>query len=578
MNGISAALLSFMAGKDERAIFALEKILEDESVLSWQFTDGMCALIAKLPDRKVVRHFAEKYPLKFAGALVPYIFDGSEDPDLILEWLGARRAEWVTLQEIEKEKNGKARLPFPDTNPWDPSYFQALFKAGRLEEHLGSLQKTVQNAQETHSLRDAALWEYLDIARRFRGQIKLELDWIRAFPPSQAGTLIRVSETLCSLQETQTALEFALLAYEHPVTEVEVQQIMYFSSMMLTEEMAKRHFERHVLHHIAECFLAAEQPEEAQKWMLREKEFAEKHGLRVAFQFAGRVQSFSGQYVVENEIQEEEKTESLNSPEYWLKRMEYYAGRGADCEAELENACFKGLKFGETPQRQWFLRQLADHWYRKGEKKKVTDLLCTELRTMPKGSLSYQSAVWYMIDSTRDGILDLSRPELWQVLAEMENWQFSGERLIRRMVECALEEDIQALGRRPRSLEETKGERFREVTARIGELADRPERAAYWGWVLDRKGEPQAGVPFLELGMRSKDEQIAACAAFTLMEVRAKLGEWEKAELLLPAASKHLTLREKKDWFGRIAEGARKAGASDVAERCERKLKNLGRY
>ena len=248
-----------MAGKDERAIFALEKILEDESVLSWQFTDGMCALIAKFPDRKVVRHFAEKYPLKFAGALVPYIFDGSEDPDLILEWLGARRAEWVTLQEIEKEKNGKARLPFPDTNPWDPSYFQAL-------------------------------------------------------------------------------------------------------------------------------------------------------------------------------------------------------------------------------------------------------------------------------------------------------------------------------GRRPRFLEETKGERFREVTARIGELADRPERAAYWGWVLDRKGEPQAGVPFLELGMRSKDEQIAACAAFTLMEVRAKLGEWEKAELLLPAASKDLTLREKKDWFGRIAEGARKAGASDVAERCERKLKNLGRY
>ena len=572
-----AALLSFMAGKDERAVTALEKILEDKSVPAWRFTSEAAGLIARFPNREIVRHFVEKHPLELGGQLVTHCFDGSEDPLFVLEWLGARRAEWGKLQ-LEKEKTAKVRPPFPSTNPWDEPYFQALFKAGRMEGHLESLRETVQNERETQDRRDAALCEYLILAQRFERQRKPALDWVKDFPPRRAGDLVNVSEMLGSLDETRTALEFALLAHERPVTDAEIEQIRLFSSMPMTEEYAKRLFERRVLHQIAECCVAAGHQEDAQKWMLREKEFAAKHGLGTNYAFAGQVQAFSGQRVVENEIRKEEKTESANSPEYWLKRMQYYAGRGAECESELESACLEGLKFGETHERQWFLTALADLWYRQGKKAEVTDLLCSEFRTMPKDSQSYQRAVWYLIDSDRKGILDLSRPEIWQVLASMESWEFPGERLTRRMVELAQEEDVQALGRRPENLGEMKGKRFREVVERIGKLADTPERAAYWGWVLDREDEPKASVPFLELGMKSKDAQAAEYAAFTLMEVWLELGEWEKAEAQFPAASKHLTLREKPDWLGRIAEGARKAGVLNVAERCERRLKNLGRY
>ena len=570
-----AALLSFMAGKDERAVTALEKILEDKSVPAWRFTSEAAGLIARFPNREIVRHFAEKHPLELGGQLVQHCFDGSEASDFVLKWLGARRAEWETLQI---ENYGPARPHFPNTNPWDEPYFQALFKADLMEEHLGTLRKTVQNSQETHTQRGTALLEYLRLVLRFPEHEKPALDWIRDFPPSQAGTLIEVSEMLQTLQETQTALEFALLAHERPVTDAEIEQIRLFSSMPMTEEYAKRLFERRVLHQIAECCVAAGHQEDAQKWMLREKEFAAKHGLGTNYAFAGQVQAFSGQRVVENEIRKEEKTESANSPEYWLKRMQYYAGRGAECESELESACLEGLKFGETHERQWFLTALADLWYRQGKKAEVTDLLCAEFRTMPKDSQSYQRAVWYLIDSDRKGILDLSRPEIWQVLASMESWEFPGERLTRRMVELAQEEDVQALGRRPENLGEMKGKRFREVVEQIGKLADTPERAAYWGWVLDREEEPKASVPFLELGMKSQVPQTAEYAAYTLMEVWLELGEWEKAEAQFPAASKHLTLREKPAWLGRIAEGARKAGVLNVAERCERRLKNLGRY
>lgn len=525
----------------------------------------------------LTRKIAERFPVFFMPLTQNCFFAESErDPTVRTAWFQERADAWETALEAHPEK--KAERTFRETyrfraqNAWWQLLQQAHVQAGTQDRLLDPLKAEAQKTTNSPEKRTDALMKFLQMEVLCPRQ---DLAWVADCAPPLALDLVMVSDQLRLLKEFPTAHAFLLRALETPLTPPEIAAICRESSAFLSEETAQHQWEIHLHGALAECCLEMDAPKEAQKWMLRQKELCETYGLPMNLRLAGMVQTASGQRVVQNQIlaaepgperETEEEAPSESAADYWLKRADYFQGRGAEGEAELEKALQKGLTFRENEfTRRQFLTRLAELWYSQGKCAEVRELFLAELRAEPKMEETRRAAVIFLGRADRKGILNPDAPELWKWLAETEDWSFTGERLLWRIFQTVQEET-----------QRQRSERLNQLYERAGQQAKTPERAAVLGWVLNRMEEPERSIPFLEQGRTSANEQLAVGAAFTLMESFIDLHDWAKAEAIFPDACAQLTTKEMPSWLERIGDGADADGASKVAENCRRKLKNLG--
>lgn len=566
--------LAARSGDEAAALAALERFIALENPKP-DALYGMTHWASKtLQNPALARHLAERFPQFTSVNPSLQDFFPSElktDPETVRLWIDARFHDFEVFSKANSQP-APDPVPVPfwltwNRNPWTELRIQAFRNAGKIDDLLDALQADVQNAPDEPA-RTAALLAFLRTLLNVSTQPGVlenrDLTWIRDCPPAHAVDLLTTAQFLIpsNVGEFETAYDFLLKALETPLTQNEIErEKMNCSapSALISDESIRNRFQAALRHELTEVCRAMNRPEETQKWMLEEKEWAEKSG-GMNYYHAGKIQAFTGQRVVEKEIREKEKV-SENSPQYWEARAGYYAGRGKECEKELEEALLRGLTFpDEGFLRRTFLQDLVRLWYSQGRKEEVQNLLREELRTAPKNAESRKGVIWILLDSTYKGILEPDFPEVWDWFAETDDWNYLGERLIWRIFQIAAENE-------PEKLE--------TYYARAEKLADRPERAAYLGWVLNRMHEPERSLPLLRLGAQAKGDQVREYASFTLLESLIELHRWDEALDYFPTAATHLTTDEIPGWLGRIGGGASEDGNDRVAEICARRLRNL---
>ncbi|MDO4858130.1 MAG: hypothetical protein Q4A17_09325 [Thermoguttaceae bacterium] len=570
--------LAARSGDEAAALAALERFIAMENPKPGTLY-GLTHWASKtLQNPALARHLAERFPQLAVGNPSLQDFFPSElktDPEMVRLWIDARFQDFEAFsrkssKSVPKADPSPAPVPFWLTwnrNPWTELRIQAFRNAGKIDELLDALQAGVQNAPDEPA-RTAALLAFLKTVLSVSAQPGVlenrDLTWVRGCPPAHAVALLTTAQFLIpsNVGEFETAYDFLLKALKTPLTqdEIEREKMNYSApSALISDETIRNRFQAALRHELTEVCRAMNRPEETQKWMLEEKEWAEKCG-GMNYRHAGQIQAFTGQRVVEKEIREKEKV-SENSPQYWEARAGYYAGRGKECEKELEEALLRGLTFPDDGfLRRRFLQDLVRLWYSQDRKEEVQNLLREELRTAPKNAQSRQGVIWIFVDSTYKGILEPDFPEVWDWFAETDDWNYLGERLIWRIFQIA---------------EENEPENLETYYARAEKLADRPERAAYLGWVLNRMHEPERSLPLLRLGAQASSDQVKEYAAFTLLESLMDLHRWDEAFEYFPTAAAHLTTDEIPGWLARIGGGASEDGNDRVAEVCARRLRNL---
>ena len=566
--------LAARSGDEAAALAALERFIAMENPKPGALY-GLTHWASKtLQNPALARHLAERFPQLAVGNPSLQDFFPSElktDPETVRLWIDARFHDFEAFSKANSQPApDSAPVPFWLTwnrNPWTELRIQAFRNAGKIDDLLDALQAGVQNAPDEPA-RTAALLAFLRTLLNVSTQPGVlenrDLTWIRDCPPAHALDLLTTVQFLIrsNVNEFETAYDFLLKALETPLTPNEIErEKMNCSapSALISDESIRNRFQAALRHELTEVCHAMNRPEETQKWMLEEKEWAEKSG-GMNYYHAGQIQAFTGQRVVEKEIREKEKV-SENSPQYWEARAGYYAGRGKECEKELEEALLRGLTFpDEGFLRRTFLQDLVRLWYSQDRKEEVQNLLREELRTAPKNAQSRQGVIWILLDSSYKGILEPDFPEVWAWFAETDDWNYLGERLLWRIFQIAAENE-------PEKLE--------TYYARAEKLADRPERAAYLGWVLNRMHEPERSLPLLRLGAQASADQVREYASFTLLESLLELHRWDEALEHFQTAAAHLTTDEIPGWLGRIGGGASEDGNDRVAEVCTRRLRNL---
>ncbi|MDO4629432.1 MAG: hypothetical protein Q4C70_09635 [Planctomycetia bacterium] len=117
---------------------------------------------------------------------------------------------------------------------------------------------------------------------------------------------------------------------------------------------------------------------------------------------------------------------------------------------------------------------------------------------------------------------------------------------------------------------------FRSVTEQESRQACARKFAETLGLVFYRVQQFERSLPLLKLGEQSKNGTIRNSAAFTRLKSLVELHRWTEAELQFLPAIAELTDGEIHVWLQRIHDGAVADNLPEIAERCARKLENLG--
>ncbi len=442
----------------------------------------------------------------------------------------------------------------------------------KVENGLGDeLLKEISNAVRENPEDIEGAIAFLNILAEagLKGEKRLDLSWMAEIIKPKSATEARgIASGLMNLYQRTEAMKFYRQAIDIPLTDEETEYLGWTVAVYVPPEKLRAMFAVSVREGLAECLLALDKKNQAQKWMVEADDIREKYDLGRGALFAGHVQAESGQRTIENRIKDEEK-QSENDPQYWRDRAQYYRGRNEP--ALEEEAILKGLTLTEPQPLEkseygghidWRTRFLNDYARFLEREKRIDDgiaMLRKEIMHSPPGSNSAERAAYFLAGDFDKGI-NADDTLLWNWLAGRPKWEYTEERLLRRLLESARRDDLD------------------KYFARAEELAKEndPNRAIALGSIMNRMGFPERSIPLLEdVVVNAQDKKLKESATFTLLESYLDIGDWKHAEEIFIQTANRFGTEEIPEWYSRLAVAAAKAGAKTDAMRLWSQAANL---
>lgn len=456
---------------------------------------------------------------------------------------------------VEEIDQWLARLPPGREGFWIVQRVRFNNIHGRAEPVIRGLQDQIKLHPEDI---DAALvFVNALVHARYGDRDRWDLSWLTAtVRPQQATQAESLGAKLKELRAWPTAVAFYQQAIDIPLTEAEVGKMQGQRQVSVPPNDLRAYFAIQAREAMAECLLALGRNEEAQQWMVEAADIRARHKLGLNAMLAGRVQSASGQTVIEDRIQAEQGKKE-DDPEYWRQRAGYYRGRNEP--GPEEEALQKGLartmpqpkpeppSKGYQDQRRWMLSDYAHFLQRMNRVADAVTLLHRELEQAPASAASTEGAA-YLLAFDFPKHLNPKDEILWTWLAGRPRWENTEERLVWRM------------------LENSSRDALDEFLSRAEILADGqdPSRANTLGWLMNRMGFAKRSVPLLEsAAQRAPNAEFRKRALFTLFESCLEIGDWKRGEQLLPETTE-LASPEK---YSHLAVVAARMGAKADALR-----------
>ncbi|MEP6903440.1 MAG: hypothetical protein ABJA66_17065, partial [Actinomycetota bacterium] len=250
-----------------------------------------------------------------------------------------------------------------------------------------------------------------------------------------------------------------------------------------------------------------------------------------AFYNAGAVQSVTGLRVVEAKLLKDEK-EGENSPDYWINRAAYYAGRKEN--ALVWKTYLQALdKFPYKPNdlQASFprLEILYEVGWRGSEGKETVKILRKEFtKAKANNDSKYLYHLLRIINDELDDLRDVfavNTDLLPQVLATRKDWSVDERNLIGNLMES----------------EKWDKQKRDTVWDKLSELAKRDvaNRAYYLAEAMTSENEDRKAIPLLEECLKIAPEESDGVLHFNrediesdLFDIYIVLGDWQKAEKL----------------------------------------------
>jgi tetratricopeptide (TPR) repeat protein len=442
----------------------------------------------------------------------------------------------------------------------------------KVENGLGDeLLKEISNAVRENPKDIAGVFAFLDILADagLKGEKRVDLSWMAEIIKPKSATEARgIASGLVNLYQRTEAMKFYRQAIDIPLTDEETKNLGMTVAIYVPPEKLRAMFAVSVREGLAECLLALDKKNQAQKWMVEADDIREKNDLGRGALFAGRVQAESGQRTIENRIKEEE-TQSENDAQYWRDRAQYYRGRNEP--ALEEEAILKGLVL-TTHQlefdpdslvhinwRSRFLKDYTDFLIKEKRIDEAVKLLRDEIRKAHVTSASAKKAAHLLAFDLYEDI-SVDDTLLWNWLAGQPKWEFTEDRLLWRLLESANRDHI---------------DKYFTLAEELVDGND-PSRARALGWIMNRMGFPERSIPLLENAVKyARDKRLKERANFTLLESYLDIGDWEQAEKIFLQTDIRLTADEIPEWYSKAAVAAAKAGAKTDAMRIWSQVANI---
>ncbi len=276
---------------------------------------------------------------------------------------------------------------------------------------------------------------------------------------------------------------------------------------------------------------------------------------------AGAVQSSTGLRVVEAKILKDEKANE-NSPDYWLNRAAYYAGRKENALVwktylqALEKFPYKPNDLQASFPRLQILYRFG---WRGGDNKETVVILRNEfIKAKAKNDLKYLYHLLRLINDDFEDLRDefaVNTELLPQVLAVCEEWSYDEGSLIGNVMES----------------EKWDAKKRDAVWNKLSELARRDiaNRAYHLAEAMTNENEDRKAIALLEECLKIAPLEVSgginfdrADIKFDLFEIYIDLGDWQKAEKLYADDADYGGNK-----LGKIAVAAAKSGKFAAAVR-----------
>lgn len=466
--------------------------------------------------------------------------------------------------DIEKIDKWLAEKPMGQDNFWLKERLQFAAKHGRAEILVRNLAEDAKiNPRDIENIitfLDSLFYVTPESREKEIGNLEWLMETVKPERAIQASDIASRLKRLCNWT---AAAAFYQLAISIPLTSDEISHLRNMSQVAVTPEFLKARFAIQVREELAECLLKLNQKEEAQKWMVEAVNIRKENNLQGNMFLAGSVQLASGQRVVEERIKIEE-VKSETDPAYWLDRSEYYRGR-KEAEKE-EEALKKGLVLtvpkpeqkGPGDMRSRFLTDYTRFLIRENRRQEAVSLLLNELEQAPPDSASSTSAAYRLAFDFEKQVSGDSEV-LWAWLSKRPKWDYTEERLLRKMLENAKKEDTEKLFSRAEKLTREKD----------------PSRAYTLGWLMNRLGYAKRSIPLFQEAVEKADRTTREKAVFALFESYLDINDWQHSEQLFPDAAVYLTSKEGPEWYSKIAVAAMKSGSKTDSLRIWKRVVNI---
>ena len=252
-----------------------------------------------------------------------------------------------------------------------------------------------------------------------------------------------------------------------------------------------------------------------------------------AFYSAGAVQATTGMRVVEAKILKDEK-QSENSPEYWLKRAEYYSGRTEDAlvwktyQLALAKFAYKPNDFQASMPRLQILYALKWFGENKYEKESAAVLRSEFITARAKNDFRYLYQLLRTLNDDFEELLEeffVNTDLLPKVLAIHAKWSYDEIYVIGNVLES----------------EKWDAKKRDAVWNQLAELARRdvPNRAYWLADAMQSENEDRRAIPLLLECLKIAPAENDGSMYFDredveseLFEIYIKAGDWQKAEKL----------------------------------------------
>ena len=519
----------------EETITHLSKIYYEES---WRWLDPVCDSLIERREIGLARRFLELLPLA--------------EPSRVYDLLKAWEDEGASENEIDNWLAARAAVNYPF---WMKARCWFRARHGTEEELLKIIEGEVRIAPED----TVKAFLYLDAVSW--SPHPPSIDWLgEVCKPRLARESLELGDRLKSRGAHRAAISLFEHSLATPITDedIHLQGAPQMVQMPIDIEKAIR---QHAIYSLIECYKQVGETGKAKQLLddlLRKMKETNQHDLWLA-RMKGEMELQAGDERTTESALLIEEAEKTGSADYWRQRANYYIGRKDD--AKVIEAYQKALELAKpqpSPCRTKCpitLRGaiLGDYWQDLAMNKRIEEaasLLLKELREVPAEMQSAHAAACGLLRlndyKQYHCPLNPEEPVIWSYLEANDEWDYTQYGLLRIMLKHAPEEKRDMLVSRAESLAQ----------------GAHPDRQAAVGNILSEMDMPLRAIPLLESAFRHmKKSARDSCVAFTLFCAYLSVGEWNKAENMLPDIRTQMSPGMLMDYMGRLAISAAQAGA-----------------